>query len=112
MLRFTGMCPPGLSGEEQLQREWWVTANQSTVHQQACSPSRAWTVSAATVGFMGEVARQGGMCAGRPMFELGLYDSSTEWPWAMPTQQGCKIEQGDVYICIHTCMYISALPGS
>lgn len=41
VLRFTGMCPPGLSGEEQLQREQWVTANQSTVHQQARSPS--WT---------------------------------------------------------------------
>lgn len=66
-------------------------------------PSWAAKTMVVTVGFTGEAARRGGMSVGRPMFELWLYDSPTAWPWAIPTPQGCKAEQGDVCICVHTC---------
>ena len=61
--------------------------------------------SAALAGFSEEGAGWGGMCAGRPMFELWLYDSSTEWSWAMPTPQGCRIEQRDM--CTYMYVYSS-----
>lgn len=61
LLRFTGMSPRA-RGEEQLQREQWVTANQSRVHQQAHSPSwQGRPQSAATAGFSGGGGERGGV---------------------------------------------------
>lgn len=97
------MCPPRVQWRGSTVKRGVGHCKPKHIHQRAALPAgQGGPQSTATAGFSGEMAAWGGMCAGRPTFELW---STTEWPRAVPAPQGCRTEQ-DTHVCPYVCVCV------